>query len=293
MRLADAVASFQLQLEADGRSRHTCEQYARHIRLLESWLSKEGLRDDLDEIDHQTIARFLCSSDARMSQRGGSKRPTSINALRSSLRSFFSYCELADWCRQSPARLIRRARCGSPPSRALSEVDQQRLLTTLASARGRAAERDYALFATILGSGVRLSAALAMRVEDVDLENAEIVARCCKGGRVEKVLLSPAVCSHLLGFIGGRVSGLLFEGRNRCQLSRRHAGRRLERWMKVAGCRSPANPHALRHAYASRLYRQTGDLLLVQRALGHRSIVSTMVYAAADPKRLRAALQAY
>ena len=33
----------------------------------------------------------------------------------------------------------------------------------------------------------------------------------------------------------------------------------------------------LRHRYATRLYQRTGDVLLVKKALGHRSIVSTMV----------------
>jgi len=36
------------------------------------------------------------------------------------------------------------------------------------------------------------------------------------------------------------------------------------------------------------LYGRTGDVLVVQAALGHRSISSTMVYALAAKKRVRA-----
>ena len=39
-----------------------------------------------------------------------------------------------------------------------------------------------------------------------------------------------------------------------------------------------------------RLYRQTGDIALVQAALCHRSIASTLVYARVDAGRVRAAL---
>lgn len=36
--------------------------------------------------------------------------------------------------------------------------------------------------------------------------------------------------------------------------------------------------HSLRHTYAYNLYKRSKDLLLCKRALGHRSINSTMVY---------------
>lgn len=36
--------------------------------------------------------------------------------------------------------------------------------------------------------------------------------------------------------------------------------------------------HSLRHTFAVELYRKTKDILLVKRAMGHKSINSTMVY---------------
>lgn len=36
--------------------------------------------------------------------------------------------------------------------------------------------------------------------------------------------------------------------------------------------------HSFRHYYASKLYHDTKDILLVQRKLGHRSILNTMIY---------------
>jgi site-specific recombinase XerC len=50
------------------------------------------------------------------------------------------------------------------------------------------------------------------------------------------------------------------------------------------------SPHSCRHAFALGLYERTGDVLLVQAALGHRAISSTLVYARASPERVRAAV---
>jgi integrase/recombinase XerC len=93
-------------------------------------------------------------------------------------------------------------------------------------------------------------------------------------------------------FLAGRTTGPVFQGRKGGRLCHRHAHRRLAGWLKKAGISRPASPHTLRHAFASSLYARTGDLLLVQKALRHRNIASTMVYAHLDEGRLRKALEA-
>ena len=47
----------------------------------------------------------------------------------------------------------------------------------------------------------------------------------------------------------------------------------------------------LRHTFATRLYDKTGDLYLVQRALGHRQITTTEVYARVSDDSLRRAVR--
>jgi integrase/recombinase XerC len=49
--------------------------------------------------------------------------------------------------------------------------------------------------------------------------------------------------------------------------------------IKETGIDRPVSLHSLRHTFATRLYEKTGDLHLVQRALGHRQITTTEVYA--------------
>jgi site-specific recombinase XerD len=52
----------------------------------------------------------------------------------------------------------------------------------------------------------------------------------------------------------------------------------------------PFSSHSLRHTFATRLYRRTGDLYLVQRALGHRQVTTTEVYARVSDESLRNAV---
>ena len=50
--------------------------------------------------------------------------------------------------------------------------------------------------------------------------------------------------------------------------------------------------HLRSHTFATRLYRKTGDLYLVQKALGHRQITTTEIYARVSDEALREAVSA-
>jgi integrase/recombinase XerC len=287
MRLDQALDLYVQQLGADGRSDHTVRQYRRHVRLLDTWF---GGPKHVDDVTHEDLARFLNAPEARMRPDGKPKKATAVNGLRSSLRTFFAYTHAAGLTPVNPARLIRRARCAAPPPRGLSRDEQGRLLATLRSAKGEAAERDRVLFELMLATGIRVGSALALEVEDVDIERGELYLRSTKGDRPMAVYFNERVGGLLRGHAGDRVSGPLFESRHGARLSSRQVQRRLAYWCSEAECRGAPTPHSLRHTFATDLYRRTGDVLLVKEALGHRSVASTVVYARVKPERLRTAL---
>jgi site-specific recombinase XerC len=137
---------------------------------------------------------------------------------------------------------------------------------------------------------MRIGSAVALDVEDLDLGSGQANLRTAKGDRRQTVVLPTALCAHLREYLGDRDSGPVFRGRGDRRITVRHAQRRLAFWLERAGVQRHATVHSLRHRFAVQLYRKSGDLRLVQQALGHRSIVSTTAYARADQSRLAAAL---
>ena len=204
---------------------------------------------------------------------GKPKKSTSVNALRSSLRCFFTYLRDVGEISQNPARRLRRALCSPPPPRALSGEEEERLLRVLE----QAPDRDRILFTLMLRTGIRLGSALALEADDVDLERGELRLRGAKGGREQVVFYPPSLRPDLESVMWG---GLLFP------ISARHARRRFRAYAEAARVRTTGT-HALRHTFAMRVYGQTGDLLLTKEALGHRSVASTVVYARVNEQRVR------
>jgi site-specific recombinase XerC len=107
MLIPAALARFQTQLQADGRSPHTVGQYRRHVRRFASWLEAERLPDDVAQLEPEHVAAFLASVETVRRPDGRSKRAGSLNALRSSLRGFCEYLERAGIVERSPARDTR------------------------------------------------------------------------------------------------------------------------------------------------------------------------------------------
>ena len=291
MRIEDALDRFVTQLRADGRSDHTIRQYQRHTRAMIGWLAAESRPDRIAAITHEVVAAFLVSPAAGCRPDGAAKKATSTNALRSSLRGFFGYLHRAGYIGTDPTRLVRRARCSPPPPRALGDDEQRRLVAALDDATTEADLRDAMLIRLLLGTGIRIGSALGLDVEDVDLDGASLLLRSTKGDRPMRAIVPGHLVPYLRAYLAGRAEGPVFPGAGRQgHLTARHAQRRFETWLERAGIERHASLHALRHTLATGLYRRTGDLALVQAALGHRSIASTLIYARVDEGRLRAAM---
>jgi site-specific recombinase XerC len=216
------------------------------------------------------------------------RKAATVNVHRTSLREFFGFLHRSGAIREDPTRLVRRAVCGPPPPRALGDEEKRRFLDALARHPN---ERDRVLFQVMLSCGLRVGSAVGLNVDDVDLDRGALHLRAAKGDREEEAVVPRATADLLRGFIGERTEGPLFVGRSDRRISIRHVQRVFAAIAGTAGI-GTTKCHTLRHSFAMNLYQATGDVLLVQRALRHRSIESTMVYARADERRLREVLGA-
>jgi site-specific recombinase XerD len=165
-------------------------------------------------------------------------------------------------------------------------VSEEELAAALACASPRV--RPWLVLAG--WAGLRAKEIALLRRECV-LDTAEppvlLIARNATKGKRERVVdMSPDVLAELRlaglprsGYVFGRHDGA--SGPNAPWLISHLAGQCL----REAG--SAATLHQLRHRFATQLYRQTGDIRLVQAMLGHASVATTAVYA--DWDRARAA----
>ncbi|MDD5466150.1 MAG: tyrosine-type recombinase/integrase, partial [Candidatus Omnitrophica bacterium] len=75
------------------------------------------------------------------------------------------------------------------------------------------------------------------------------------------------------------------------RLSDRYVRDMVKRYARRAGIDKDVHPHTLRHTFATDLLKETKNIRLVQRALGHVSLSTTMIYTHIVDDQLEAALK--
>lgn len=285
MQVKDALGRFVRQLEANGRSPHTTAQITRHVMMFDAWWG-----NDVEAVAHEDVARFLISPVVRQRADGKPRKTTSTNAIRASLRAFFGYTHAAGFTALNAGRLVRRSNVPAPRPKALSDGDVERLTNELAKATSDEERRDQVLFTLLLRVGLRLGSAVALDVEDLDLERGVLRLRSIKGGGESSAILPNDLLAMLRDHVGARTAGPLFRASHGGRVGCRHVRRRLAECAERAGIEGGVHPHELRHTLGTRVYRKTGDLLITGRVLGHRAVGSTQIYASASDDAVRRAL---
>lgn len=128
--------------------------------------------------------------------------------------------------------------------------------------------RNAIMLELLYRTGMRSSELLLLRPMDLYTETQSIQVATVKGGKDREIPIQP----DLFRLLEGLAEGIDKEARI-FTIGHRNL---LDVWGKFRPVKKKL--HSLRHAYAYNLYKRTKDLLLCKRALGHRSINSTMVY---------------
>lgn len=130
-----------------------------------------------------------------------------------------------------------------------------------------------------LETGLRIGDVLAIRTEQIRAQRFTV--REQKTGKSRRVYLSKPLWDALRRS-AGRI--YVFEGRNdpHKHRTRQAVYNDLKRAAKAFRIPQNVSPHSLRKLYAVTLLDETGDLELVQRALNHDRITTTLIYALSD-----------
>lgn len=142
-------------------------------------------------------------------------------------------------------------------------------------------QRDFAIIMLLLGTGIRVSELVGADLKSVDFKSHSL-AVIRKGEHSDQVYFNESVATALQEYISGE----------RCQIKatsdedplffslqgKRISVAAVEKLVKkYTGAVTAKNitPHKLRATYGTSLYQATGDLGLVQDALGHSSPTTT------------------
>ncbi len=265
--LADVIDKFLMSRRVRGCTARTLEIYERNLRRF-----CNAMGDDLVACTPAPIQRYLM--DLR-----GQMKLVSLHQHYRCLKTFFAWTTEAGLVADNP---MRGTTMKSPKTlpRVPDDDEVRRLLAACpATLEGC---RNKALVALLADSGLRISEALRLRVEDIDLSDRTVRVRGGKGQKDGVTFFATTATSYLRSWLSKHPDpspvGCLFCNRYGMPLTRHHATHILHRLSTKAGLATKIGPHALRHYAGTSILRRTGDLDLVRQVLRHETLTMALRY---------------
>jgi site-specific recombinase XerD len=135
-------------------------------------------------------------------------------------------------------------------------------------------QKELILFLLLYGCGLRISEALELTWQSIDLKNksAHVLG---KGNAIRQVpipdFLVPSLLQYKAQSIDTKLGKLFTESSRQAYQLIRNLGVKAE-------LSRPIHPHALRHSFATHLLSGGVDLRSIQEILGHKSLTTTQKY---------------
>jgi integrase/recombinase XerD len=292
--LADAVAGYLDHLAVErGLSANTLQAYRRDLNRYLAFLLAQRIGDP-ESVQEREVSAFLAA--IRTGTDGGAVLSAS-SAARTvvAVRGFHRFLVLEGTVLADPAGQVQPPAAPKRLPKAISVHDVERILAAASAAGTPAALRDRALLEVLYGSGARISEAVGLAVDDVDLVDG-LVRLHGKGSKERLVPLGrfavQAVDAYLVRarpVLAGRGTGrpALFLNTRGGPLSRQSAWAVLSASAQRAGLTATVSPHTLRHSFATHLLEGGADVRVVQELLGHASVTTTQIYTKVTADTLR------
>ncbi|HSV41487.1 MAG TPA: site-specific tyrosine recombinase XerD [Nocardioidaceae bacterium] len=276
-----------------GVADNTLKSYRRDLRRYQEYLSGRGVAD-ATEVDEATVAAFLMAL-----REGDSEHPplSAGSAARTvvAVRGFHKFLVRDGLTLVDPAAGVKPPAPAKRLPKALPIGEIEKILDAAGAPGTALALRDRALLELLYGTGARISEAVGLDVDDLDLQQGSVLLRG-KGSKERMVpvgsFASEAVSSYLvrgrptLSAVGSGNAAMFLNARGG-RLSRQSAWTVLAKAADRAGVTAEVSPHTLRHSFATHLLDGGADVRVVQELLGHASVTTTQVYTLVTVDKLR------
>lgn len=262
-------------------SRNTLDAYRRDLnKVLVRLLAQNSDWQTVDAVD---LASAVYAD--------GESMRTQARTL-SACKKFFMWLMETDKRADNPTEFLRAPKLPQTLPTIISEAQIEALLNAPDSNTPHGL-RDKALLELMYASGLRVSEAVTLRLNEINLERGW-VNTIGKGDKQRLVPMGAEAVFWLERYLQDAREQLLknarcdalFVSQKKVGMSRQLAWMIVEKYAQIAGIHH-LSPHGLRHAFATHLVNHGADLRVVQQLLGHADISTTQIYTHVANERLK------
>lgn len=280
--LSKWAESFLIDRKAKGLSPHSTRFYKVELTLFLRYCDGQVL-SRIEQLTPDILRRYLLYLEENGRNPGGVH--AAFRALRAFLLWYENETEPEGW--KNPIRKVKAPRVAEEP---IDPVSIETVKELIAACSGPNGLRDKALLLFLLDTGARASEVCAVDLADIDLISGGVLIRSGKGGKPRTVFIGKKTKMAIRAYLKKRGDQhpalwttddgdrLTYYGLN--QIVRRRA--------RDAGVPKP-ELHSFRRAFALNFLRNGGDLMSLQRLMGHADLQVLRRYLAQTTQDLQVA----
>lgn len=307
-----------------GLSPKTVEAYESDLTKYTNWLREARKINDVSKITQLDIEEYVramssqeMSSQAMAAQRLG---PRTIARRIASIHEWNKFMLSNAQIASDPSAEVKAPKQAEHLPDVLSISEVERVIDAAGGfgSTDAVSLRDRALVEFLYATGARVSEAVGLKFEDIDLAES-VVQLSGKGQKQRLVPIGKCAVSALRDYLDkarpilasraqkseasastasnsssnssntsskSANSHMIFLNKRGKSLSRQSAWEAISRAGKMAKIGKELHPHTLRHSFATHLISGGADVRTVQELLGHASVTTTQIYTHISPDAL-------
>lgn len=256
-----------------GLSANSIESYANDLARLDGWADKNG--EDLLVLTRTDLREWLIDLSAETLSENSKRR------LISAVRGFYKFLMFDGHINNNPAEDLVAPQKGVYLPRFLNQSEIEMLLS-VPDTSTEIGLRDRAILELMYASGLRVSEAANVRINDIDLDGG-ILTTTGKGSKTRRVPVGASAIEWIRSYLAVRRRKENIEINNMfvnaagSPIDRQVIYVSITQYAERCGLTS-VSPHTLRHSFATHLIQNNADIRSVQQMLGHADISTTQIY---------------
>ncbi len=287
--MEEQLLAFLTYLEQEYQySENTVAAYRNDLGQFLSYLTSKGSVSPAawSDVTEEQIAAYL----AYMKNKPKPYASSTVARKVAAIKSFFNYLSSTSQIAVNPAVDIDSPKVKKRLPQTLSHEEVERLLAAPGGGTSPKSIRDQALLSILYSTGMRVTEAVSLQLDDVDFD-ADVLYAPARQGENREIPLDPAN-EVILNYYLTEGRPQLVKNPDEKALFLNHRGDKLTRqglWLIIkgyarqAGLEAEVTPHTLRHSFAAHRLDTGSDLEEIQRLLGHANISTTQVYTQLEP----------
>ena len=272
--------------EAEGITQNTVNNKRAYVRVLMTYLSgidNEIYPQDLTADHVRGFMRYL-QNDYQLyanSQKDDKYKttglaPASVNTVIRGLRGMFNWLLAEKYITDNPFLKVRLIKEPKDTVESI-EIEEARRLLKEPDQRTFSGFRDYVLYLVMLDTGVRVSEAISLQQQDIDLNTNTLHIRAVKSktktGRIVPFSKRTSrALRELIAELKELDTDYVFVTIYGNTVDRGRVRQKMKQYAKAAGIKSNVSPHILRHTFAKYYLLNGGDMMTLQKLLGHSTV---------------------